>query len=99
MQDGDTPLIWACRNGCTNIAKLLLGAGAAKEAKNKVMHTCVLGVAIGRFLSGVYGVLVKYDSALTVFFFFLFLSPFPVSFLLPTSSCRPTCFWLICAGR
>ena len=37
-QDGDTALMWAAANGHTDCVRALVGAGANKDATNKVRH-------------------------------------------------------------
>ena len=41
-QDGDTAMIRASVNGCTDCVRLLVDAGADKDAKNHVrVHCCI----------------------------------------------------------
>ena len=39
LQNGHTPLIWAAEKGHAEIATLLLGKGAVKEARDSVSHS------------------------------------------------------------
>ena len=39
LQDGDTSLLLACRNGKVDVVKVLLQAGADKSIQNKVRNT------------------------------------------------------------
>ena len=39
LQDGDTALLLACREGKVDVVKVLLQAGADKNIQNKVRNT------------------------------------------------------------
>ena len=37
-QTGDTPLSWACKNGLSNVAQLLINKGANRDVTDKVSY-------------------------------------------------------------
>ena len=41
LQDGDTSLLLACREGMVDVVKVLLQAGADKKIQNKVRDVCM----------------------------------------------------------
>ena len=40
--EGNTPLHWACLNGCVDVAKVLLGHGASPASLNRYHCLCLL---------------------------------------------------------